>query len=119
MQSLKSIFQLLGKLKNLITPLFANFNWAGWTIAVAVAISFVGLWLEALNVSWSYISDAVSTAVSGGSVFGSLPAASLWLLQQAFPVQLFFTLTVTYLLFRISAAKLLAIAITASRKLKG
>src|ERR1700690_2096865 len=91
-------------------------NAVGWTISTVVTVSFIALWVGVLNFVFSFIMGAIT---SPGTIFSGFPSGAVWLINQAFPLQLFFTLSVTYLIVRLSAAKLMVIAIAASRYLKG
>jgi hypothetical protein len=91
-------------------------NAVGWLVGTAVTVSFIALWIGVLNFAFSYITTAL---IGTTGIFNGFPAAGMWLINQAMPVQLFFTLTVTYILFRLSAGKMLVIAIAATRYLKG
>jgi hypothetical protein len=117
--ALLKIYQLL---RNLLTATLAvggAGNILGWTIAIAVPVAYVGLWVSVLTYGFSslltwFIGSAPD--IFGGSNF---PSGAMWLLNQTFPLPLIFGTTVTLLVTRVSAAGLLAVAITASRFLKG
>ena len=118
--------RILALLKTIVQQLGVFFaaegasNLVGWGVGAVVTTAFLALWVAVLHLGWSYIMDGFNSAAGGGSIFGvGLPAGSIWLIQQAFPLQLFFSLTVTYITVRLTAAKALIIAIAASRYLKG
>src|SRR5690242_19994282 len=85
-------------------------NATGWAVTVAVAVAFFVVWAAVLH----YVNTFLSTYLSSLTVdiFGvGLPGGAVWLINQAFPLQLFFDLTVTLLVFRLTAGKLLMLAI--------
>jgi len=106
---------LLTQLGAILAALGLN-NLVGWTVGTVVSVSFIAIWITVLNYVFSYLFSAL---VAPSGIFGGLPAGALWLIQQGFPLQLFCTLAVTALMVRMGAAKLLVIAIAATRYLKG
>lgn len=91
-------------------------NAVGWLVSGTVSISFIALWISVLNALFGYLLDNVTGPLE---IFGSFPAGGIWLLSQAIPVQLFLTMSVTYIVVRFAAGHLVMIAVGASRLLKG
>jgi hypothetical protein len=94
-------------------------NLLGWTLAAAVPVAYVAIWVTALTYGFSALIQwfiGAAPDIFGGSSF---PSGAMWLLNQTFPLSLMFSTTVSLLVFRVTAAYLVASAVTASRFLKG
>lgn len=112
------LLAVLGKFGPWLVSIFGNMNILGWVVAAAVPLAYVAIWLSVLTYGFNALYQWFSGAapdIFGGSGF---PTGAMWLLNQTFPLALMFGATVSLLVFRVSAAALLAVAITASRQLK-
>lgn len=115
---LKALIVAVKNLKNLILAAFGSLNLAGWTVALLVPTAYILLWVGVLTLCFSTISNALAGVQI--DIFGStgIPDMAIWLANQVFPMQLAFTLTVSLLIFRLTAGAMMAVAIAAARKLK-
>ena len=92
-------------------------NVLGYTVSIGCAIAYVVIWSTVLGLVFDII--GTNLASLSVNVFGGFPNGAMWLLNQTFPVRLFFQLSVSLIVFRLTIAPLIMTAITATRKLKG
>jgi len=91
-------------------------NLTGWIISGGIAASFIAIWISVLNHVYQYLLDELTSPIG---IFQALPLSGVWILKQAFPLKYGFDCAVTVLVVRVFAAKLMIIAIFATRYLKG
>lgn len=117
------IARILASLRALgpwLITLFGNMNLAGWAVAAAVPLAFIAIWLAVLKYVFGFLGTYLTEALATGQIFSvSIPTGGIYLINAMIPLQLFFTLTVSLLVFQAGAQSLLLVAIAATRALKG
>jgi hypothetical protein len=113
---LKAIINILAKIWAAVSSLLTATNVIGFGVTVASTLAIAGIWLGALGLAY----DAISAQLASLSinVFGGFPDGAMWLLNQTFPVRLFFQCTVGLIMFNLTSAPVITTALMATRKLK-